>query len=244
MAPAGACHSRNVGHVGNERVRMETRDQICVLTLNRPDKLNAADVAMQRSLVECWQAIQRDESVRAVVLTGAGRAFCAGGDLSLVQALSSGNDELQQELSRIHRDLLSAFLETDLPVIAAVQGAAVGFGAELLALCDIVVMAEGSFLSEPHVKYGLPPSPACRLVWPYLTSVGVAKELLMTGRRVEAGEALQLGLINRITPRGEELHAALRLATDLAALPIGGLAAVKRAFNQPLVEQSGRDDFG
>jgi enoyl-CoA hydratase len=229
--------------MGQERVRMETRGQICVLTLNRPDKLNAADLPMQRSLVECWQKIQKDDDVRAVVLTGAGRAFCAGGDLSLVHELETGNDGLQRDLSVIHRELLAAMFETDLPVIAAVQGAAVGFGAELLALCDMVVMDEGGFLSDPHVKYGLPPSPACRLVWPYLTSTAVAKELLMTGRRVEAGEALRLGLINQIVPRGEELNVALRLAGDLAALPAGGVAMVKRAFNRPLVEQANGDDF-
>jgi enoyl-CoA hydratase len=227
-----------------ERVRMEARGQVRVLTLNRPAKLNAADLAMQRSLVERWQEIQKDDDVRAVVLTGAGRAFCAGGDLSLVQELGSGNDELQRELSHIHRELLTAMFETDLPVIAAVRGAAVGFGAELLALCDIVVMAEGGFLSDPNVKYGLPPSPACRLAWPYLTSVAVAKELLMTGRRVEAGEALRLGLINQITPRGEELNVALRVAAELAALPVSGVAAVKRAFNRPLVEQARRDESG
>jgi enoyl-CoA hydratase len=227
-----------------ERVRMETRGQVCVLTLNRPDKLNAADLPMQRSLVECWKKIQKNDGMRAVVLTGAGRAFCAGGDLSLVEELGSGNDELQRELSETHRELLVAMFETDLPVIAAVKGAAVGFGAELLALCDIVIMAEGGFLSDPHVKYGLPPSPACRLVWPHLTSVGVAKELLMTGRRVEAGEALRLGLINQIVPRGEELHVARRLAGDLAALPVAGVAMVKRAFNRALVEESHRDEFG
>jgi enoyl-CoA hydratase len=230
--------------MGEERVRMETRGQIRVLTLNRPDKLNAADLPMQRSLVECWQHIQKDDSVRAVVLSGAGRAFCAGGDLSLVRELESGNDEVQRELSLIHRQLLTAMFETDLPVIAAVKGAAVGFGAELLALCDIVVMAEGGFLSDPHVKYGLPPSPACRLVWPHLTSVAVAKELLMTGRRVEAGEALRLGLINQIVPRGEELNVAMRVAGDLASLPVSGVAAVKRAFNRPLIEQARSEEFG
>jgi enoyl-CoA hydratase len=229
--------------MGEERVRIETRGQICVLTLNRPDKLNAADLLMQRSLVECWQKIQKDDDVRAVILTGAGRAFCAGGDLSLVHELGTGNDGLQRELSVIHRELLAAMFETDLPVIAAAHGAAVGFGAELLALCDLVVMAEGGFLSDPHVKYGLPPSPACRLVWPYLTSMAVAKELLMTGRRVEAGEALRLGLINQIVPGGEQLNVALRLAGDLAALPAGGVAMVKRAFNRPLVEQTNGDDF-
>jgi enoyl-CoA hydratase len=162
----------------------------------------------------------------------------------LVHELGAGNDELQRELSLIHRQLLTAMFETDLPVIAAVQGAAVGFGAELLALCDIVVMAEGSFLSDPHVKYGLPPSPACRLVWPHLTSVAVAKELLMTGRRVEAPEALRLGLINRVTPSGEELKVALAVAEDLAGLPVSGVAAVKRAFNRPLAEQARSDEFG
>jgi enoyl-CoA hydratase len=229
--------------MSDERVQMEARGAICVLTLNRPEKLNAADLPMQRALVECWQRIEEDDRVRAVVLTGAGRAFCAGGDLSLVQALGAGDDVLQRELSLIHRQLLTSMLGTDLPVIAAARGAAVGFGAELLALCDIVVMAEGAFLSDPHVTYGLNPSPACQLVWPHLTSVGVAKELLMSGRRVEASEALRLGLVNRITERGEEVTEALRIAAELAAFPTSGVVAVKRAFNRPLVEQA-RRDFG
>jgi enoyl-CoA hydratase len=229
--------------MSDDRVCSESRGAVRVLTLNRPEKLNAADLPMQRSLVECWQSIQDDDQVRAVVLAGAGRAFCAGGDLSLVQELGAGNQTLQQELSLLHRQLLTSMLETDLPVIAAVRGAAVGFGAELLALCDIVVMAEGAFLSDPHVTYGLSPSPACQLVWPHLTSVAVAKELLMSGRRVEASEALRLGLVNRITERGDELNEALRIAAELAALPVSGVVAVKRAFNRPLVEQARRDAF-
>ncbi len=220
---------------------MEARGAIRVVTLDRPDKLNAADLSMQRSLVECWQTIEQDDEVRAVVLTGEGRAFCAGGDLSLVEQLAAGNEALQEELSQIHRQLLTAMLETDLPVIASVKGAAVGFGAELLALCDIVVMAEGAYLSDPHVTYGLHPSPACQLVWPHLTSVAVAKELLMSGRRVEAAEALQLGLANRITPRGEELTVALHIAEELAGFPVSGVIAVKRAFNRPFVEQYRRE---
>jgi enoyl-CoA hydratase len=216
---------------------MEVTRGVCVLTLNRPDKLNAADLAMQQALVDCWQCIQADDQIRAVVLTGAGRAFCAGGDLSLVEQLAAGNEALQKELSTIHVELLTAMLETDIPVIAAVGGAAVGFGAELLALCDIVVMAEDAFLSDPHVAYGLNPSPACQLVWPYLTSIGVAKELLMSGRRVEAAEAQRLGLANRITPRGQELTVAFHIAEGLAGFPVAGIVSAKRAFNRPLVEQ-------
>jgi enoyl-CoA hydratase len=228
----------------DERIQLEVRGSLRVLTLNRPDKLNAADLSMQRSLVECWRTIQADDQVRAVVLTGAGRAFCAGGDLSLVDQLATGNDALQEELSLIHRQLLTAMLETDLPVIAAVRGAAVGFGAELLALCDIVVMAEGAFLADPHVAYGLNPSPACQLLWPHLTSVAVAKELLMSGRRVEAAEAVQLGLANRMTARGEELTVAFGIAEELAAFPVAGVVAVKRAFNRPFVEQYRREAGG
>jgi enoyl-CoA hydratase len=224
--------------MAEDRVRFEDRGAIRVLTLNRPDKLNAADLPMQRALVDCWERIHRDDEARAVVLAATGRAFCAGGDLALVRALEAGNEEIQEELSSIHRQLLSAMLETDLPVIAAVRGAAVGFGAELLALCDIVLMAEGAYLADPHVKYGLRPSPACQLMWPHLTSVAVAKELLMSGRRIEAGEAMRLGLINRITPRGQELAAALRTAEELAALPASGVVAVKKAFNRALVEQA------
>ena len=220
---------------------MEVRGAVRILTLNRPDKLNAADLSMQRSLLERWHDIESDDQVRAVVLTGAGRAFCAGGDLSLVDQLAAGNEALQAELSLIHRELLTAMLETDLPVIASVRGAAVGFGAELLALCDIVVMAEGAFLSDPHVAYGLNPSPACQLVWPHLTSVAVAKELLMSGRRVEAAEALQLGLVNRMAARGEELTVALKIAEELAAFPVSGVVAVKSAFNRPFVEQYRRE---
>jgi enoyl-CoA hydratase len=219
-------------------VRMEVRGDLRVLTLNRPAKLNAADLALQRSLLELFLAIEADASVRAVVLTGSGRAFCAGGDLSILRELAGENEELQQELSHINHELLRCMLELDVPVIAAVNGPAVGFGAALVALCDIVVISEGAFLSEPHVTYGLPASPACQLVWPYLMSRAVAKELLLSGRQVEASEALRLGLVNRVTAPGDLLTEAFRIAEELAALPSSGVASIKRAFNRPLVAEA------
>jgi enoyl-CoA hydratase len=222
----------------DEPVRMDARDDIRILTLNRPTKLNAADLAMQRLLLERFATIETDRSVRAVVLTGSGRSFCAGGDLSLLRELAAGNQILRQELSDINQELLRCMLELDVPVIAAVNGPAVGFGAALLALCDIVVIAEGAFISEPHVKYGLPASPACQLVWPHLMSRAVAKELLMSGRHVEADEALRLGLVNRVTAPSELLSEALQIARDFVALPASGISAVKRAFNVPLAAQA------
>jgi enoyl-CoA hydratase len=229
----------------DEPVRMEARGDIRILTLNRPDKLNAADLAMQRLLLERFATIEADQVVRAVVLTGSGRPFCAGGDLSLLRELAAGNQILQRELSDINRELLRCMLELDIPIIAAVNGPAVGFGAALLALCDIVVIAEGAFLSEPHVKYGLPASPACQLVWPHLMSRAVAKELLMSGRNVDAAEALGLGLVNRVTAPDELLSVALRIARDFVALPASGIASIKRAFNRPLAAEARHaEDWG
>jgi enoyl-CoA hydratase len=224
------------------RVLSERRGSVRILTLNRPDKLNAADLGLQRQLVECWQELEEDDGTRAVVLTGAGRAFCAGGDVALLQEVVGGNGPVREELSRLHRALLRGMLTVPVPIVAAVHGPAVGFGAELVALCDLVVIGRDSFLSDPHVRYGLPASPGCQLVWPLLTSRAVAKELLLSGRRVGAEEALRLGLVNRVTPPGDDLAVALELAEELAALPATGVASVKRAFNRPLLQDTVRHE--
>jgi len=216
-----------------ERVISERRASVRVLTLNRPDALNAADLALQRRLLQCWHEVADDADSRAVVLTGAGRAFCAGGDVALIH---DAPRRVREELSHIHRELVPLVLTLPVPIVAAVHGPAVGFGAELVALCDLAVMGHDAFLSDPHVRHGLPASPGCQLVWPHLTSRAVAKELLLTGRRVQAEEALRLGLVNRVTAPGEELQVALALAEELAALPAAGVAQVKRAFNAALVE--------
>ena len=219
------------------RVLTESRGDVRILTLNRPDKLNAADLEMQRALLERLEEIAADGSVRGIVVTGAGRAFCAGGDYALIKELAAHNETLHEELSRINAAMLPGLLELDIPVVAAVNGPAVGFGASLVALCDIVVMAEGAFLSDPHVKYGMAAAPGCELVWPHLTSRAIAKELLMSARRVEAPDALRLGLANHVCPRGTELDKALELLAELGALPPSGVTAVKRAFNKPLLEE-------
>jgi enoyl-CoA hydratase/carnithine racemase len=131
-------------------------------------------------------------------------------------------------------------LRCPVPTIAAIHGPAVGFGAELAALCDLVVMDEGGYLSDPHVRYGLPASPGCQLVWPHLTSLAVAKELMLTGRHVRAEEALRLGLANRVTAPGDDVRAALELAGDIAAMPAPGAAEIKRASNAALLDELDR----
>lgn len=228
-------------HSGQSSVLVESRGPVQILTLNRPAKLNAADLEMQRQLLEQWRHLSGNDQVKAVVLTGAGRAFCAGGDMTLLKGLATAPPAVRDELSRINGEMLGRVLGLEMPLIAAVNGPAIGFGAALVALCDVVVMGASAYLSEPHVKYGLPASPAIQLIWPELTSRAVAKELLMTGRRVEAEEALRLGLVNRVVPSGMELIEALAVAELLVSHPPSGVVAVKRAFNDPLIREVRRD---
>ena len=226
-----------------ERVLAEQQGAVRVLTLHRPEKLNAADLAMQRRLNERWRELGHDRATKAVVLTGAGRAFCAGGDAELLATFGgdhAAHDELHGELSDLHAELLRVMLTLEIPIVAAVGGPAVGFGAELVALCDLVVMGDDASLSDPHVQHGIAPSPGLQLVWPYLTSIAVARELLLTGRRVVAAEAVTLGLANRVCPSGEERATALALAQELAALPRAGVVAAKRAFAAPLLAELAR----
>lgn len=223
----------------SDRVLSEQKGRVRILTLNRPDKLNAADVDMQRQLNQRWREVADDKTVGAVVLAGRGRAFCAGGDLSLLLDLAP-NHPIRLELATIHRDLLHLMLSLPVPIVAAVQGPALGFGAELVALCDLAVLGRGASLGDPHVKHGVGASPGLRLAWPALTSLAVAKELLLSGRHVDADEALQLGLANRVTEPGEELATALALADQLAALPGTGVMDTRLALNRTLLEAESR----
>jgi enoyl-CoA hydratase len=220
-------------------VLVEQRGRVRILTLNRPEKLNAADFAMQRQLNERWRDVASTAEVGAVVLAGAGRAFCAGGDLSLLLDISR-DDPVRVELASIHRDLLHPMLSLPVPIVAAVHGAALGFGAELVALCDVVILAQDSYLGDPHVRYGVGASPGLRLAWPALTSLALAKELLLTGRHVDADEALRIGLANRITPPGQELETAVSFAEELAALPPQGVTDTRICLNRALMEAESR----
>ena len=218
-----------------DEVLYEVDGAVRIVTLNRPDKLNAANLSMQQGLVDCWAHVADDDDARVVVLTGAGRAFSAGGDMSVLEGVASDAGDLRTRISRITTDIMRGVLECPRPVIAAVNGLAMGFGAGLVALCDLVVMAEDAYLADPHARLGMPASPGCELVWPALTSRVVAKELLMFGTRVGAENARRLGLANAVVPAGEALTAALTMAAALAEEPAAGITEIKRAMNRDLL---------
>lgn len=216
-----------------DSLKVDTVGSVRLLTLNRPDKLNAMDTVLIEALIEALQAADADAAVGAIVLAGAGRAFSAGADIAEFKDLPP-----EQRHRVEHRGALTASLQLLLPglsrpVVAATQGHVLGGGCALALACDMVVAAESSRFGYPEVKRGILASS----VTPNLArQVGTkaAFELLVTGRSIDPARAFELGLINRIVPDGQQVEAALELAASLAALPARALQATKRLFYRTL----------
>lgn len=224
-----------VTQLGEPSVLMESVGSVRILTLNRPAKLNAADLEMQQRLLRHLEQVAADEDVRALILTGAGRAFSAGGDRDILRRMAEGKEDQQAELGRVHVATIRCLLGLEIPAIAAVAGPAVGFAAGLVALCDFVVMGPDGFLSDPHVAFGMAATTGTQLVWPRRASEGVVRDILMTGRKVNAVEAVSIGLANRLCSAGQELATAREIAQQFVTMPRKGVAETKRAFNRPLL---------
>lgn len=201
-----------------------------IITLNRPDDRNPASTAMLFALTELAQKLNADEDARAVVITGAGKAFSAGGDFQHF-VRSSREPELSRATLDNSRAFITAMLELRLPVVAAVNGAAVGFGATLASLCDIVLIAETAFLAEPHVNIGLVLGDGISITWPLYASLLKAKEYILTGDRIPAVEAVACGLANRVVAPDALMDEALALAHRLAAQPREALEQSKAVLN-------------
>jgi enoyl-CoA hydratase/carnithine racemase len=226
--------------MAEDLVLREDRGGVRIITLNRPEKMNAATLEMQQRLLAEMQAAAADRAVAVVVLTGAGRAFSAGGDRETLRKMATGDFPEQEAFASNYTESLRTFLSLEKPLIGAANGAAIGWAAGLLSLCDLVVMAEDGQVGDPHVRFGVPCDPAARLMWPRVASAGVAKEMLMTGKVVGAQEALALGLVTRVCPPGEALPAALAIAEELAALPPAGVRLTKRSFGLGLWDEAER----
>ena len=213
-----------------EELRIEEVGPIRVVTLNRPDHLNAVRPTLQQALISVWGQIGHDRDARAVVLTGAGRAFCAGGDLE--NFLHDQEDLMHRRQSVIDaRRLADAMVGFHLPVVAAVNGLAIGLGCSLAILSDIVLMSDQAYLADTHVPVGLVAGDGGAAFWPLLMGMLKAKELVMLGERVEPDEAVRLGLANHVVPAADLLDEALRIAGRFADLPPIAVQDTKRAFN-------------
>jgi enoyl-CoA hydratase len=213
----------------HEGIELHTADDIVVVTLSRPHALNAPDRAMHTALTTVWEQVSALDP-GAVVLTGSGRAFSAGSDRSLMSALLHDEDVRDEVFAEASRMLL-ALLDLPMPVVAAVNGPAVGLGCGLAAVCDLVVMADDAYFMDPHVPVGLAGGDGVALCWPPLTGLLIAKEYALLGDRLGAAKALEYGLVNRVTPRDKVVEVALQLAGRLAAQPRQAVRETKFVLN-------------
>ena len=223
-------------------VLIDALDDIRIVTLNRPEVLNAVNADLHARLAEIWTELAADEAAKAVVLIGAGRAFSAGGDVAHLQAHSS-DAALRERSIRYDRRLQTEMLHFPLPVVAAVNGPAVGLGCSLALGCDIVFMAESAYIADPHVSVGLVAGDGGVTFWPLLTSLLLAKEYLFTGEKIDAQTAVRLGLANRVVADEDLRDQAIAFARRLAAQPSQALRSTKAALNLVLeqVARSGTE---
>jgi len=208
----------------------EKKDGVAKITLNRPDVLNALDTQTLHELGAAVENIENDSSVRVVVITANGRAFCTGADLTGIASIPS--DKPQDYFLRLWNKVFSAIENLSMPVIAAVNGMALAGGLELVMVCDLAIAADNAKLSDQHANYGLVPGGGASQRLPRIIGVRKAKELLYTGDRITPAEAERLGLVNKVVPADKLEEATNELAAKLAAKSPMALRAVKRLVSR------------
>ncbi|MDR7551329.1 MAG: enoyl-CoA hydratase/isomerase family protein [Armatimonadota bacterium] len=198
---------------------LEKHDRVALVTLNRPEKRNALSIALREEIDRCLQELEADDTVSVVVITGAGPVFCAGFDTS--EFVPDKLEAVEASSNRYHRRLA----EFSKPLVAAVNGPAMGGGLDLAVLCDLRIAAEGAAFAHPEIRFGAPV-----LFGPLREIIGggLARELCLTARRIDAQEALRIGLVNRVVPGDRLLDEALAVANDIAQAPLPALSATKR----------------
>jgi len=211
-------------------LRIETADGVATVTLDRPDALNALTVPLKEALVEAFRAFASDDAVRAVVLTGAGRAFCAGQDLH--ERLQPDALPLADEIRARYNPLIRAMRALPKPIVAAVNGVAAGAGASLAFACDIRIAAEAASFLLAFGRVGLIPDSGATWLLPRLIGGAKAAELALTTDPLSAADAERLGLVARVVPAAELLQEARALARRLAAAAPVALALTKEALER------------
>lgn len=197
------------------------------IALNRPDKRNALDMATRLQLIAAFGQAQEDETVRAILLTGQGGSFCAGGDLQSMPGLTLAS--ARARLKHGHA-FVSSLAEGEKPLVAAVEGPAIGVGASLVLFCDIVVAGRGARIGFPFVRLGVVPDWGLLYTLPQRIGMGPARRLLMTGATIGAEEAYDLGIVDLLVEDGEVQASAVKAAADLAAGARGALAMTRRGL--------------
>ena len=214
---------------------VDKKDQILTITLNRPERLNAVDEVMHGELEDVFATVGRDGEVSAVVVTGAGRGFCSGGDVRAMDERGGAialQDRPLGAVSQSGRRLIYNMLWVEQPLICALNGVAAGLGATIALFCDIIYASDQARIGDTHVRAGLVAGDGGAVIWPLLIGMAKAKELLMTGDIIDAQEAERIGLINKVVPHDELMETVMDLARRLATGPALAVRGTKHALNK------------
>jgi enoyl-CoA hydratase len=204
----------------------EKHGEIAVVVLNRPEKRNALSAALRTEIVDLFSFLDKEDSTRAVVLTGAGSVFCAGFDLT---EFDQGGDVIEHfegdDNPLIFHETLGSFSK---PIVGAINGPALAGGFDVACQCDIRIAADTAIFGHPEIKFG---APTMFTQLSYIVGGGIARDLALTGRRIDAAEALRIGLVSSVVPVAEIREAAVTCAAQIAEAPLATLQGVKQTIN-------------
>lgn len=214
-------------------LKLEIEDGVARLTINRPDCLNAVDGALHTALSRVFIDLAERRDLKVIVLTGAGKAFCAGGDLDWMREAAADPEKFEIVTWEAKR-IVYSMLDCEIPIIGRLNGHAVGLGATLALLCDITVAHPGVKIGDPHVRVGLNAADGGGFLWPQMVGFAKARELLLTGDLLSAEEAQRIGAINHVTPM-EEFDAKVEsLVGKLSAGALKAIRWTKAGYTIPL----------
>ena len=221
-----------------EHLDVAIADGVACVTINRPEVLNGLHPESHSEMEIVWEDLSRNVDVRAAILTGAGRAFCAGGDLKDMERRLAADPMGGSGISPASaRRLIYNLLDFDKPLVGAINGHAIGLGATIGLLCDIVVCSSSARWGDPHVNIGLVPGDGGLAIWTVLVGPNRAKELMMMGATIDAEDAERLGLINHLVSEDQVLERAHSLASALASGPQVAIRGTKISVNNWLKTQ-------
>ena len=207
--------------------------RVATVMLNRPEALNAVSDEMHHELARVFYQLADDKEINVVVLTGSGKAFSAGGDIPWMEQMVNSLP-LHLDNQRVAQRIIMGILECPKPIVCRLNGDAIGLGASMALVCDMIIAVDTARIADPHVKIGLVAGDGGALIWPQLIGYAKAKEFLLTGSAVAAPEAARIGLINSAV-KAEELDAAVqKLVAKLLAVSASAAAYTKLAVNLPL----------
>lgn len=216
---------------------------VLLITLDRPEKYNATDEEMHGEIARVFRDVSKDPETRVAVVTGAGKAFSAGGDLAMVERLAGDHERVAHMLDEMS-EMVYSIVDCDKPVVSAINGVAVGAGTVVGLLADISICAEDAKIGDGHVKLGVAAGDHAAIIWPLLAGMAKSKYYLLTGEMVTGAEAERIGLVSKALPREEVLEEALRVADVMATGAQQAIRLTKRSINgwirnaRPIFDQS------